>query len=44
MTPIYTVMTIIIIIWIGIFSYMIHIDSQIKKLRKKLQNLEKDGS
>lgn len=44
MTPIYTVMMIIIIIWIGIFGYMLHIDSQIKKLRKKVQKLEKEGS
>jgi len=44
MEPLYTVMIIILIIWCGIFGYMLHLDNQVKKLRKKVQNFEKGGS
>ena len=44
MEPIYVVLTIILIIWIGIFGYMLHIDKEVKSLVKKVNNLEKEGS
>ena len=44
MEPIYVVLTIILIIWIGIFGYMFHIDKEVKSLVKKVNNLEKAGS
>jgi CcmD family protein len=40
MEPIYIVLIIILIIWIGIFGYMIYLDKEIKNLSKKLKNLE----
>jgi CcmD family protein len=44
MEPIYTVLIIIVVIWIGVFGYLIHLDKEIKSLRKKFNNLEKNGN
>jgi CcmD family protein len=44
MEPVYTVMIITLIVWFGIFGYMLYLDNQVKKLRKKVQNFEKSGS
>ena len=44
MEPIYVVLTIILIIWIGIFGYMFYINKEVKTLVKKVKKLEKDGS
>ena len=35
MEPIYLVLVIILIIWAGIFGYMIYLDKEIKSLSKK---------
>jgi CcmD family protein len=40
MEPIYVVLIIILIIWIGIFGYMFHIDKEVTKLTKKIKSLE----
>jgi len=40
MEPIYVVLTIILIIWFGIFGYMLNMDKEVKKLSKKIKNLE----
>ncbi len=40
MEPIYLVLVIILIIWAGIFGYMIYLDKEIKSLSKKLKKLE----
>ncbi len=40
MEPIYTVLVIILIIWIGIFGYMMYLDKEIKSLSKKLKKME----
>jgi len=40
MEPIYIVLIIILIIWIGIFGYMIYLDKEIKSLSKKLKKIE----
>ena len=44
MEPVYIVLIIIIIIWTGIFAYMMHLDRQIKNLRDKLKQLDKKGN
>jgi len=44
MEPIYVVLFIILIIWIGIFGYMFYIDKEVKTLVKKVKKLEKNGS
>ena len=44
MEPIYVVLSIILIIWIGIFGYMFYIDKEVKTLVKKVKKLENDGS
>ncbi len=41
MEPIYVVLIIIIIIWCGIFGYMLYIDKEVKNLLKKIKKLEK---
>jgi len=43
MGPIYIVLIIIIIIWAGIFGYMLHLDKEIKKLRKHFDQVKKKG-
>ena len=44
MEPIYVVLSIILLIWIGIFGYMFYIDKEVKTLIKKVKKLENDGS
>jgi CcmD family protein len=44
MEPIYVVLVITIVIWVGIFSYMLHIDGQVKKLRKFVDKIQKNGN
>ena len=44
MEPIYVVLSIILIIWIGIFGYMFYINNEVKTLMKKVKKLEKEGS
>lgn len=41
MEPIYLVMIIILVIWAGIFSYMLHLDKEVKKVSQKIKKLEK---
>jgi CcmD family protein len=43
MEPIYVVLIIILIIWLGIFGYMFHIDREVTKLSNKIKKLEKTG-
>ena len=40
MEPIYIVLIIILIIWVGIFGYMVYLDKEIKSLSNKLKKLE----
>ncbi|TFG96707.1 MAG: CcmD family protein [Calditrichales bacterium] len=40
MEPIYIVLVIILVIWAGIFGYMLHLDKEVKNLREKLKNIE----
>jgi CcmD family protein len=40
MEPIYVVLIIILIIWCGIFGYMYYLDKEVRKLSKKIKNLE----
>ena len=44
MEPIYVVLSIILIIWIGIFGYMFYINNEVKTLVKKVKKLEEEGS
>ena len=44
MEPIYIVLTIILIIWVGIFGYMYYINNEVKSLVKKVKKLEEKGS
>ncbi len=44
MEPIYVVLAIILIIWTGIFSYMMYLDKEVKNLNEKVKQLEKTGS
>ena len=44
MDPIYIVLTIIMVIWIGIFVYMFHIDREVRRLKTKFDKLKKNGS
>jgi CcmD family protein len=39
MEPIYVVLIIILIIWVGIFGYMFYIDKEVNKLKKKISKL-----
>ena len=41
MEPVYVVLMIILIIWCGIFGYMLYIDKEVKNLLKKVKKLEK---
>jgi CcmD family protein len=42
MEPIYVVLIIILIIWIGIFGYMIYLDKEVKKVSEKLTRIENE--
>jgi CcmD family protein len=42
MEPIYLVLIIILIIWLGIFAYMFYIDKEVRQLSKKIKNLEQN--
>ncbi len=44
MEPIYVVLSIILIIWVGIFGYMFYINKEVKTLVNKVKKLEKDGN
>lgn len=44
MEPIYIVLVITIVIWIGIFGYMLNLDGQVKKMRKIVDNFQKNGN
>lgn len=44
MEPIYVVLSITLIIWIGIFGYMMHLDKEVKDVKNKIDVLEKNGS
>lgn len=44
MEPIYIVLIIILVIWTGIFGYMLYLDKEVKLLIKKVKKLEKEGS
>jgi CcmD family protein len=41
MEPIYIVLLINLIIWAGIFGYLLKLNHQVRELRKKLNNLRK---
>jgi len=41
MEPIYVVLIIILIIWLGIFGYMFYIDKEVTKLTTRVKKLEK---
>ena len=43
MEPIYVVLIIILIIWVGIFGYMFYIDKEVGKLSKKVKKIEESG-
>ena len=40
MEPIYIVMIIILVIWTGIFSYMLHLEKEVKKIAQRLKKVE----
>ena len=40
MEPIYIVLFIVIVIWIGIFGYMLRLDKEVKKLNEELKKLK----
>ncbi len=42
MSDIYIVLIICLLIWSGIFFYLLHLDNQIKKLKQKL-NFKEDS-
>ena len=44
MEPIYIVLVIVLVIWIGIFGYMLHLDKEVKQLKKYLEKIEKSGN
>ncbi len=42
MEPLYIVLGIILVIWIGIFSYMLYLDNEVKNLTNKVKQLESE--
>ena len=44
MEPIYIVLVITIVIWIGIFGYMLNLTGQVKKMRKIVDKIQKNGN
>jgi CcmD family protein len=42
MEPIYVVLIIILLIWSGIFGYMLYIDKEVKNLLKRVKKIEKE--
>ena len=44
MEPIYTVLIIILIIWVGIFGYIFYLDKEVKKIARRLKKLENKGN
>ena len=44
MEPIYIVLVIVLVIWIGIFGYMLHLDKEVKRLKNYLEKIEKNGN
>jgi CcmD family protein len=40
MEPIYIILIIILIIWGGIFGYLLYLDKEVKNLLKKVKKLE----
>ena len=44
MEPIYTVLIIVLIIWAGIFGFLWHLSSQVRRLRSRVEKIEKSGN
>jgi CcmD family protein len=44
MEPVYIVLVITVVIWLGIFTYMFHLDKQINLLKKMVDKFEKSGN
>ncbi len=47
MSEIYVVLVVNLIIWVGIFAFLFHIDRQVKKIKEKLlfkDTLDRDES
>ena len=44
MGPVYIVLIITVVIWLGIFAYMFHLDKQIGLLKKTIDKFEKNGN
>ena len=44
MEPVYIVLVITVVIWLGIFAYMYHLDKQIDVLKKTVDKFEKSGN
>lgn len=44
MEPIYIVLVIVLVIWMGIFGFMLHLDKQVKVLKKIVEKFEKNGN
>ena len=42
MEPIYVVLIIILLIWSGIFGYMLYVGKEVKNLLKKVKKIEKE--
>jgi CcmD family protein len=42
MEPIYIVMIIILIIWLGIFGYLFYLDKEVRKLSEKIKQLDQN--
>jgi CcmD family protein len=44
MEPVYIVLIITVVIWLGIFAYMFHLDKQIDVLKRMVNKFEKTGN
>jgi CcmD family protein len=42
MEPIYIVMIIILIIWLGIFGYLFYLDKEVRQLSEKIKQLNQN--
>ena len=42
MEPIYLVLVIILVIWLGIFGYMFYLDKEVKQLSEKLKKMDQN--
>jgi CcmD family protein len=43
MTPLYTVMIVILFIWSGIFLFMLRLDRQMRMLRESIKKMNRNG-